>query len=186
MQKEIKLGGKKVKYILKNNRRGHHVRLTIGCDGTLTATKPWWTDENAVEKFIAQKAEWIISKIEYFKRFDSRFFARDRKSYLAGKEAARKLVEARLAHFNRFYGFRFGRISIRKQKSRWGSCSKKGNLNFNYKIALLPGHLADYIIVHELCHLKEFNHSRKFWSLVSRAIPEDKKAKRELSRMFKK
>ena len=77
---------------------------------------------------------------------------------------------------------RFNKINIKNQKTRWGSCSKKGNLNFNYKIALLPQHLADYIIVHELCHLGEFNHSRSFWNLVAKVFPEYLGIRNELRR----
>ena len=94
-----------------------------------------------------------------------------RRDYLKYKETARALVKSRLAYFNTFYGFNIKRIAIKNSKSRWGSASKKGNLNFNYKIVLLPMELADYVIVHELCHLGEFNHSVKFWQLVSRAVP---------------
>ena len=82
--------------------------------------------------------------------------------YLKHKEVARTLVRERLEYFNAFYGYEYKRIAIKNHKSRWGSCSKKGNLNFNYRIALLPSELADYIVVHELCHLGEFNHSPKF------------------------
>ena len=81
-----------------------------------------------------------------------------RVSYLKYKETARALAKSRIEYYNTLYGFIFNRISIKNHKSRWGSCSKKGNLNFNYKIALLPEALADYVIVHELCHLGEFNH----------------------------
>ncbi len=96
-------------------------------------------------------------------------------SYLKNKEKARELVKERLGHFNQFYGYKWNKIAIRNQKTRWGSCSKKGNLNFNYKIALLSPEKADYIIVHELCHLKEFNHSQDFWNLVAKTIPDYKK-----------
>lgn len=96
------------------------------------------------------------------------------------KEKARTLAEERIRHFNQAYDFKFNRISIKNHKSRWGSCSRKGNLNFNYKIALLPERLADYIIVHELCHLGELNHSRKFWDLVAKTIPDYSKARKEL------
>lgn len=96
---------------------------------------------------------------------------RSRPSYLKHKERARALVHARLAHFNAAYGFSWGRVAIKNHKSRWGSCSKKGNLNFSYRIALLPAELADYIIIHELCHLGEFNHSPAFWALVARTCP---------------
>lgn len=95
-----------------------------------------------------------------------------KQDYLRHKETARRLVKERLTYFNQFYGFKIGRISIRNQKTRWGSCSKRGNLNFHYKIALIPARLSDYIIVHELCHLGEFNHSKRFWALVAKTIPD--------------
>ena len=94
------------------------------------------------------------------------------KEYRAYKEKARELAVVRLAHFNVVYGFTYGRIAIRNTKSRWGSCSKKGNLNFSYKIALIAPELADYVIVHELCHIGQFNHSRAFWELVERTVPD--------------
>ncbi len=94
-----------------------------------------------------------------------------REKYLQYKEVARVLVLERLAIYNQIYQYKYNRISIRDQKTRWGSCSSKGNINFNYKIALLPTHLADYIVVHELCHVGEMNHSSRFWDLVARTIP---------------
>jgi len=87
------------------------------------------------------------------------------------KQKAQALVEQKVKQFNNIYKFKFNKINIKNQKTRWGSCSRKGNLNFNYKIVLLPDKMADYIIAHELCHLKEFNHSQKFWNLVAAAIP---------------
>jgi hypothetical protein len=103
-----------------------------------------------------------------------------RAEFLEYKEQARALVSERLAHFNRQYQFPIKRVSIRNQRSRWGSCSKKGNLNFNYRVVLLPLEVADYIVVHELCHLGEFNHSKKFWELVAKTIPDHKQIRKEL------
>ena len=106
--------------------------------------------------------------------------AASRASYLVHRESARALVHARLAHFNQFYGFTYGKVAIRDQRSRWGSCSSSGNLNFNYRIALLPAYLSDYVIVHELCHRGEFNHSQGFWDLVARAMPNYRELRDEL------
>lgn len=92
--------------------------------------------------------------------------------YHAHKERARALVHARLAHWSAHYGCSYGRVAIRDQRTRWGSCSSKQNLNFNYRIIFLPLHLADYIIVHEVCHLLELNHGPQFWAHVARACPE--------------
>ena len=100
--------------------------------------------------------------------------------YKKYKDQALALAQRRLAEFNLFYGYQIGRVSIKNQKTRWGSCSKKGNINFNYRIATLPDRLADYLVVHELCHLGEFNHSQQFWDLVAKTIPDYRERRREL------
>ncbi len=100
--------------------------------------------------------------------------------YLKYKNQAEIIIKNRLEYFNLNYNFKYNKIVIRNQKTRWGSCSKKGNLNFNYKIVLLSPKQADYIIVHELCHLGEFNHSRNFWNLVAHAVPDYKEMRSSL------
>ena len=99
------------------------------------------------------------------------------------REQARRFVESRISYFNKFYNFKINRIAIKNTTSRWGSCSSKKNLNFNYKIIYLDAVFADYLIVHELCHLGELNHSRNFWSLVSKTVPDYVKINKELRRM---
>ncbi len=95
-------------------------------------------------------------------------------------QEARRLVHARVAEFSELYGVKVGRISIRNQGTRWGSCSKAGNLNFNYRLALIDPTLADYVVVHEICHLLEFNHSPAFWLLVAKTIPDYRMRRRAL------
>ncbi|MBI1866469.1 MAG: M48 family metallopeptidase [Candidatus Staskawiczbacteria bacterium] len=106
-----------------------------------------------------------------------------RKYFLNNKEKAREIAESRIEYFNCFYKFYFNKIRIKKQKSRWGSCSEKGNLNFNYKIIFLPQKFSDYVFVHELCHIKEFNHSKKFWELVKKTIPDYKEIRNEFKKI---
>ena len=108
---------------------------------------------------------------------------RSHHEFIYHKTNALEITRQRLAHFNKTYQFKIHKITIRNQMTRWGSCSKKGNLNFNYRIILLPMHLLDYVIVHELCHLKEFNHSKHFWDLVAKILPDYKKVKKEFKKI---
>lgn len=110
----------------------------------------------------------------------SRRTPQNTKHFQLHKERARALVHERLIHWNQFYNFTYVRVAIRNQSSRWGSCSTKRNLNFNYRIVFLAPELADYIIVHELCHLEEFNHSQDFWNLVEKTIPDFQKRRQLL------
>ncbi|MFI5271838.1 MAG: M48 family metallopeptidase [Ktedonobacterales bacterium] len=88
------------------------------------------------------------------------------------RRQARELFRERLDACNALYGFPFGRVAIKEQKSRWGSCSRAGNLNFNWRLLLAPLPVLDYVVVHELCHLRELNHSPDFWRLVARGCPD--------------
>lgn len=96
------------------------------------------------------------------------------------RELARAIVHRRLEYFNKFYDLKYNKVFIRNQKTRWGSCSSKRNLNFSYRIIYLDLEMQDYLIVHELCHLKEFNHSKRFWHLVELQIPKYKVIRKRL------
>lgn len=181
MKRSITLLERTIEYDLKMSKRAQYVRLTIYPGGRMVAVLPWSLKEEKLERLMRAKAEWIFDKIDYFKRAPEPISGPDsRKDFLKYKTAAHVLVRNRIEYFNPIYQCRFNKITIRNQRTRWGSCSKKSNLSFNYKIALLPRELADYIIVHELCHLKELNHSQKFWDLVGKALPEYRRLKREL------
>lgn len=103
-------------------------------------------------------------------------------NYHACSARAKKLILDRLFHYNRHYGFSYHRVSIKDMKTRWGSCSSKMNLNFHYRLLFLPVELLDYVVVHELCHLKEMNHSRAFWKLVGEHISNYQYKRQELKR----
>lgn len=173
MQKQILLQNRTITYTLKKSRRAQRMRLAVYCDGAVVVTAPYHFNEGIAERFVREKTRWLLSKLASFTPFKARpARRRTRVEYRHNKGCAYDLAVERITHFNQSYQFKFNSINIKNQKTRWGSCSKKGNLNFNYKIALLPQRLSDYIIVHELCHLGEFNHSKKFWELVSRAMPD--------------
>lgn len=172
---------KKQTYTIKKSKRAKRMRLAVYCDGSVVVTTPFGVNQNIVEKFIADKKQWLSDKINFFKSVDSKSIRTfSEKDYSDNKDEAFKLVHDRIGAFNRKLKFSYNAISIKNQKTRWGSCSRNGNLHFNYKIIFLPKKQQDYIIAHELCHLKEFNHSKKFWSLVEKVMPDYLEIKNEL------
>ena len=157
------------------------MRLAVYCDGSVVVTSPFGIQQSLIEKFISDKKQWILSKILFFKSVDSKAIRTfSHTDYLEHKNRAYELAHERVRFYNEMYGFSFNKIFIKNQKTRWGSCSCKQNLNLNYKIVFLPQKHQDYIIVHELCHLREFNHSKKFWALVEKALPNYLDIKKEL------
>jgi hypothetical protein len=181
MQKEIILQNKKIPYTLRKSSRARRMRLAVYCDGSIVLTTPSDVREGIGETFISEKAQWLFSKLNFFSQFRGQPLARfSREDYLKYKGEALALVEKKIESFNAIYHYHYNGVNIKNQKTCWGSCSKKRNLNFNYKLLFLSEKVQDYIIVHELCHLKEFNHSRKFWALVAQAIPDYLSIKSEL------
>lgn len=183
MQRSIRLQKQEeeISYTLCYSKRARRMRITLHYDGRIIVTVPHRMKRYAAEQFIASKSSWIQSKLTYITSLKIRAPKTiNKQSYMRYKSAAHLLACQRIAYFNAMYALPYRRIFIRNQKTRWGSCSKTGNLNFNYRIALLPPHLSDYIIVHELCHVAQLNHSQTFWNLVARAIPYYTQARREL------
>lgn len=88
------------------------------------------------------------------------------------REEARSVLRRRTEHWSQSLGVRYGRISIRDQRSRWGSCSSLGNLNYSWRLVLAPEEVLDYVVLHEVAHLREANHSTRFWALVEAGCPD--------------
>ena len=166
---------------LRENARARRINITVHRGGIVRVTKPRRASMREIERFIAQSREWIkrmkkrAESLSKTSRIES-----SKKEYVKYKKEALALAKGRIAHFSKTYGVAPQTVSIRNQKSRWGSCSHRGTLSFNYRIVFLPPHLLDYIVVHELCHLKEMNHSKRFWELVAREVPDYKKCRIQL------
>ena len=168
-------------YSIKRSKQAKRMRLAVYCDGSVVVTLPQNAPANIIDKFLREKMDWVLGKIAFFKQFKNPLFpGLGKKDYLKHKNQALELVIARVNFFNNIYKFNFNKINIRNQKTRWGSCSTRGNLNFNYKILFLSEKARDYIIVHEICHLKQFNHSKNFWSLVGLGMPDYVEARKEI------
>ncbi|EKD43247.1 MAG: hypothetical protein ACD_72C00396G0008 [uncultured bacterium] len=169
------LHDREVEYVVKKSSRARRLRVAVYCDASVIVTVPVDFGEHKVERYLKEKASWVLDKLDYFLRLSKTVrIGGGLREYKKNRAQALEFVTAKVAKINELYKFSFGKISIKNHKTRWGSCSKKRNLNFNYKIIFLPDELAEYVIVHELCHLQEFNHSQKFWNLVSRNFSDYK------------
>lgn len=171
----------KITYTLKKSRRARKARIYVQGDGTVTVSLPYFLKKDAAEQLVRQNADWIRAKIKYFtgagNQTGARYSTEDYRKY---KKAALELVESAIMRLNAYYGHSYKTVRIKNQKTCWGSCSRNGNLNFNFRILFLPVSMQEYIITHELCHLKELNHSQVFWELVGKTVPEYARIRREL------
>ncbi len=186
VKRTIKLENGDLDYFLRFSFRTKNIRITIKPDSSIVVSQPFLLSEARTEKFIRLQEKWILEKIEKIKNHPPLLTSRPdkltKKDYLLEKEKTLNLVLKRLEYFNKFYNFSFSKVSIRNQKTRWGSCSGKGALNFNFRIYHLEQVLQDYIIIHELCHLKEPNHSSRFWDLVALKSPDYKELRKRLKK----
>ncbi len=185
MPEYISLGNERVEYYVRTSSTAKRLRVAVHPGGNVMVTVPVRVPSVLIKKFLQFKAEWLLQSIQRLRLVAPLPAANKRESrkrFLESKTAARGLVLQKLSHFNQQYNFKVGEVTIRNQKTRWGSCSKTGNLNFNYKIVTLPERLVDLIIVHELCHLAEMNHSKRFWRRVAEQIPDYKERSKELKK----
>lgn len=179
MKKQLKIGTESVEYLLRQRVSGS-IRMTINSSGNMTVSVPIGMPQMFVDRFLHSKADWILTNLAKIKqRAPVKNSAELERQYIRYRPLARRLARERLEYFNQFYGFKYEKISIRNQSSRWGSCSASGTLSFNYRIALVDPQMADFVIVHELCHTKEMNHSPRFWGLVAKTLPNYKQLQRK-------
>lgn len=148
--------------------------LKITPDGKLEVRGPYGLTGAQVQRLLTEKAQWIekhMKRMEEQKKQRRVIVPLTEEEIRSLAQQAAQVIPERAAFFAERIGVDYGRITIRNQKSRWGSCSSKGNLNFNCLLMLTPPEVLDYIVVHELCHRKEMNHSPKFWAEVERILP---------------
>ena len=165
--------------VIRSKRKTISLEITKDCEIIVRA--PQRMSKKAIEAFVNEKSGWIDVHLEKAKIRQAERLQIEKSSAeeLEGlTKLAKQVIPTKVKYYADILQVSYGRITIRHQKSRWGSCSAKGNLNFNCLLMLTPEEIVDYVVVHELCHRKEMNHSAKFWSEVEGVIP-DYKARRK-------
>ncbi|MBQ8559450.1 MAG: M48 family metallopeptidase [Tyzzerella sp.] len=157
--------------VIRSNRKTMSIEITK--EAEILVRAPYRMPNSEIQRFLNDKADWIEKHIE--KARTAKQDSRERLTEEQIRELADKAMEVlpkRVAYFANVMGVTYGRITIRNQKTLWGSCSSKGNLNFNCMLMKTPPEIQDYVVVHELCHRKEMNHSKRFWTEVEKVLPD--------------
>ena len=159
------------------------ISLQVKPDGRVIVRAPQRLAKYRIARFVKDHEDWILKqqkKLEDYRETRHVITDEERRD---GVQKALKIFPERTAYFAARMGVTYGRITIREQKTRWGSCSSAGNLNFNWKLVLMPLEILDYVVVHELAHRKEMNHSPKFWVIVEREMPDYQERKQKLKEL---
>ena len=177
-------------------RKVRNARISINHELQITVVIPLWYREKDLHQLIAEKQKWIEKQLVHFRQEQKyiprlgdgeilylgdtirpEFDVADKKLlqswYLA---KARELYEVRIKALASEYGFTYSKLTLRNQKTRWGSCSKKKNISLNWKLIKTPLYVIDYVILHELTHTQYFDHSKSFWQKLEQVCPEYKTA----------
>ena len=161
--------------VIKSARKT--VALQIKPDGTIYVRAPFNMTDSEVRDFVREKSGWItknLKKLDDIKQKNKMSTPFTQEQIIELKQKALLCIPQKVEYFAKRIGVKPAKITVRNQKTRWGSCSKSGSISINCLVMLMPGPVIDYVVVHELCHIKEMNHSKSFWREVERIIPDYK------------
>lgn len=161
--------------IIRSSRKT--ISLQVKSDGTILVRAPLFMPEREIRRFLREKSDWIE---KHMAKVAEQQAAAEAAPLSGGDiralaQQAKQDIPERVKRFAPMMGVTYGRITIRNQATRWGSCSSAGNLNFNCLLMLAPEEVRDYVVVHELAHRRHMNHSAAFWAEVARVLPDYKK-----------
>ena len=152
--------------VVRSDRRT--IAIQIMPDGSVVVRCPRNYPDARIRSFVESKAAWIAKHQKPTPVYEKLSQIQLQQM----KAQAAEVIRQRLDYYAPIVGVTYGRVTIRSQRTRWGSCSARGNLNFNCLLAIVPPEVLDYVVVHELCHRKELNHSARFWREVARILPD--------------
>jgi len=163
-------------YFVRHRRARRYV-LRVDSDGRLRVTIPRGGSRREAEAFVQRNIDWVVSQ-----RARTRTEIRPIEDEKASRQKARRELPERLLELAARHGLAVSRVSVRNQRSRWGSCGRDGHICLNWRLVLMPESVRDYVLVHELMHLRRMDHSPTYWRLVAEAYPDYRSARDWLRR----
>lgn len=171
-----------ISYIIKPAKWSRRVRIAVS-GGRVVVTAPMRIGKEYLDRIVASHEAWIERAIRKHEKLTAGIrLAHDEFDHREFASMAKAMVKDRYSTIAAPCGVRLGKISVKKMRSRWGSCSSRGNISINLLLGHLPAELLEYVVIHEICHLVHHNHSKRFWSLVAASEPAFKTRKAELRR----
>lgn len=167
------------KLILSNRKT---IAIYVKAEGEVEVRGPLGLNKAKVDVFVQKKADWIYKTKKRLAEDDKKqdIINLSKEEVEKYKKEAASYFQARCNYFAEKMGVQYQSIKINQAKTRWGSCNSRGNLNFTFRLFFASEDLIDYVIVHELAHLKELNHSYRFWSIVEETMPDYKERRKRL------
>ena len=155
---------KSLAIIIKNNAEVH-----------IRAPQYKFFDSSKIDEFVNSKKDWIVENVEKMKKnIKERRPELSIKDKKQKKEEAKNIIFDRIAYYAEKYGFKYSKLRLSSAKTRWGSCSSNGTISINWNLIFAPTRITDYVIIHELCHTRHHNHSKRFWDEVEKYVPDYK------------
>lgn len=164
---------------LRKVRRAKRLTLRLITPAQVNVTIPYFVSFKQAHDFVLTKTDWIYKTANKLSQSPKKQFTQDN-GLAAHKDDAQQLIASIIEKYTSTYPYAHKKVFVKNLKTRWGSCSSAQNLNFNYRLVFLPERLAEYVVVHELCHLKEMNHGPNFWKLVTQKFPDYKQLRKQL------
>ncbi len=206
----LTLKSQKISYKIRRSKKVARVTIKVNSEG-VELVLPLGVSAAKGEEFLRSKAKWIEKKLNVLSKDNGKYFLLGKEVFPVTSNGilnfssaasiktqtdeaiklefekflfakAQQYIPERVAQLAFQYDFEFNRVKVKKLKSRWGSCSSKKNLSFNYRLMEYSPAVIDYVIIHELCHTRIMNHSKKFWTLVGGIIPDYKLLKQKLNK----
>jgi predicted metal-dependent hydrolase len=158
----------------RRSRRARRVIITVSSTAGVRVSVPRRTSFLKAQEFVEIKKRWIQKHLALITQNEQRRQALGQALQIVDRAGSGKKLTDRLYQLAGIHGFTCSRVTVRQQKTRWGSCSPKNTISLNVKLALLPAELSDYVILHELVHTRVHNHSKKFWAELDKYVPNSK------------
>jgi len=166
--------------LMERSRKAKRLSISIKPQKGIRVAVPWGISFSKAEQFVRSHVGWIQKHLTKIKDDEENHRKRFGGLHVVDRKSAREKLLKRIETLSNEYGFVYNKISIRNQRTRWGSCSGKDTISLNVKLVLLPDHLIDYVIMHELLHTRIKNHSRDFWRELDRLLGDAKTLRSEL------